>query len=489
MAYTLLALAVLLLAVVPVGTAVFILGFISGDSPCVLCWEQRIGMIVIALIGLFVLRYGARPKYVGLAVIVAAWGTFAGLRQLGLHAARDIGQGFSAELIGAHTYTWSMFIFWVCVIMMGVLLMLLKTPDPEADPAKLRALRPLDRLAFAVFLVVVAANIVQAFASTGPPPFLGQSDPIRFSFNPRHWVWSLDEWSPAPIALRGRWGAEKPDTSSLPGDPAAGPLADLPALKQERQMRLALHLKGTPTGLAHDPAGDRFVISTEHGIYIVSSGLDRILGYTVVDPGYSVDLARFGDVAFLDASTVMAIGENKSYVVVRENDRPDVSKNFRFFLESFDRFDEVSRSRFATVRSRMMYTRSLAFDPASSSMYSIAVPNSKTHRFVVSRFDRSDMTLSEEFVPVLEPASGLRLAGDKRSLDEYYVTAATFAEGSLLALSAAYDTLLVFNPGGHTISGAYAAPGLARPAGIAMKGHELYVLGEDGTVTVFESRH
>ncbi len=204
MAYTLLAIAVLILAAVPVGTAAFILGFIYHESPCVLCWEQRIGMILVALIGLFVLRYGARPKYVGTAVLVGAWGMFAGLRQLGLHAARDIGQGFAAEIMGAHTYTWSLFIFWVCVIMLAVLLMLLDRQDLTGHAAPVRSLRAIDRLAFAVFLVVVAGNIVQAFASTGPPPYLGQSDPVRFSFNPRHWAWSTDEWSLARISLRGK---------------------------------------------------------------------------------------------------------------------------------------------------------------------------------------------------------------------------------------------------------------------------------------------
>ena len=486
-AYSLLAIAVLLLVVVPVGTAVFVLGFMYGDSPCVLCWQQRTGMILVALIGLFVLRYGARPKYIGLAVIVSAWGMFAGLRQLGLHAARDIGQGFSAELLHAHTYTWSLFIFWACVLMTGVLLLMLGTPDMEAERVnRTYSLRPVDRLAFAVFLVVVSANIVQAFASTGPPPFVGQGDPIRFSFNPRHWVWSLDEWSPAPISLRGRWSAAKPDVSSLPAEPAAGPLANLPAAKQARRFRLTLPLKGRPTGLAYDAATDRFAISTEHGIYIVSSALDRILRYTIVDPGYSIDLERFGGVAFLDSSTVMALSENKSFVILRENDRADAAKNFRYFLESFDKFDEVSRSRFETVRSRLMYTRSLAYDSASSSLYSISLPNARTHRLVVSRFDRRDMTLSEEFVPMLEPTSPLGLAGDKRSLDEYYVTAATFAEGRLLALSAAYDTLLVFTPGGHTVHGAYGLSGLNRPAGIAMRGPEIYVLDEDGRVTVYD---
>ena len=105
--YTLLALAVLVLTVVPHRDAVFVLGFVYGDSPCVMCWEQRTGMAIIALIGLVILRHGPRPKYIGLAVLVAAWGLFMGLRHIGMHAARDIGQGFSIEILGAHTYTWA----------------------------------------------------------------------------------------------------------------------------------------------------------------------------------------------------------------------------------------------------------------------------------------------------------------------------------------------------------------------------------------------
>ena len=111
--YTILALAVLALAVVPIGIAVFVLGFVYGDSPCVMCWEQRIGMALIALIGLFILRYGPKPKYIGVAVLVGAWGVFMGLRHTGMHAARDVGQGFSTEILGAHTYTWAVLIYWV----------------------------------------------------------------------------------------------------------------------------------------------------------------------------------------------------------------------------------------------------------------------------------------------------------------------------------------------------------------------------------------
>ena len=64
------------------------LGFVYGDSPCVMCWEQRVGMALVALVGLFVLRYGPKPKYIGMAVLVAAWGVFMGVRHTAMHAAR-----------------------------------------------------------------------------------------------------------------------------------------------------------------------------------------------------------------------------------------------------------------------------------------------------------------------------------------------------------------------------------------------------------------
>ncbi len=485
--YTLLAIAVLAVTAIPVGAAVFVLGFIYGDSPCVMCWEQRIGMALVALIGLFVLRFGARPKYIGLAVLVGAWGMFMAMRHVGMHAARDIGQGFSAEILGAHTYTWSLFIFWVCVVTMGVLLMLLG----EAGRSEPRALRPLEKAATVVFLLVIAGNIVQAFASTGPPPYMGQGDPVRFSFKPAHWVWSLEEWSNITSfdrwSLRGRWAAEKPSLAGLVADPSRGPVAGtgttssgaaVPALDAKEQRQLALSLSGTITDLAYDKASDRFLVTTQHGVYITDGGLQHVVRHTVVDPGYSVDLGDFAGAAFLDSKTVIAVGENKSYVVLREDDNADANKNFRFFLESFDKFSEVARGRFGTVRARMMYTMSVAFDAAGQpkSLYTITVPNSKSKGMVVSRFPASDRTLSEEFAPV--PADGSPLS--QRSLNELYVTAATIDNGLMYALSAAYSTLLTIDLKSHQIVAAHGVRGLDRPTGLALKGDALYIVGESG---------
>ncbi len=58
-------------------------------------------------------------------------------------------------------------------------------------------------------------------------------------------------------------------------------------------------------------------------ITLMSGALNRVLRRVTVDPGYSVDVSRFAGVAFLDSHTVMALSENKSHVVVRENDAVD----------------------------------------------------------------------------------------------------------------------------------------------------------------------
>ena len=476
--YTVLAAAVLALAAVPIGTAVFVLGFVFGDSPCVMCWEQRIAMALVALIGLFVLRYGPRPRYVGLSILVAGYGMFMGLRHTAMHASRDIGQGFSMEILGVHTYTWALFIFWVSVLLMGALLMALRERE---SGGVIRTLRPLERLAAVVFLVVIGANLVQAFASTGPPPFMGQGDPVRFTFNPSHWVWSLEEYAPAPISLRGRWAASKPDASKVDPDPGRGPIAGLASLEVREQRALALPLRGTPTGLDYDAASDRFLLTTQEGIYITDGSLGRVLRYAVVDVGYSVDLARFAGAAFLDSRTVIAVSENKSFVVLRENDQADAAANFRYFRQSFDRFDEVRRGRFGTVRARMMYVLSAAYDPAGQSICTITVPNERSRGLVVSRFDRGDLTLSEEFVAKASPASGLQLRG-KRGLDELYIAGAAVRDGRLWALSAAYSTLVEIDLASRAVVAAYAVPGLSRPAGIAFKASELWVVTEDGKV-------
>lgn len=489
--YTVLAAAVLFLILVPLGTSVFILGFIHGDSPCILCWAQRIGMSLIALIGLFILRYGPRPRYVGLGVLVGAFGMFMAVRHSSLHLARDIGQGFAVQILGAHTYVWSFAVFFVCVLVMALMLMAVPAEDLQAGPADgatgtpPRPLQRIDRVAMITFLAVTAGTIVQAFTSTGPPPFVGQSDPVRFSFNPSTWVWSLDEFRlSAPISLRGRWDVELPDVTNVDGSPSSV-LGSLPSLTVGGRTPLPFAIKGTPTGLAYDAASDRFLLTTEHGVYLADGALQNVLRHTVVDPLFAVDLGRFSGAAFLGNGRLLAVTENKSYVVLQETDQPDARKNFRYFVESATAFDEVARSRFATMRGKMMYVMAAAVDPATQAIYTVTVPNAKTKRWVVSRFDPGDRLLSEEFVPRIDPAR-VAVTDGSNPLEAFYVTAATIADGRMYALSAAHSTLLTIDLASHAVVAAHAVPGLHQPTGMALKHGTLYIVSRDGSVASAE---
>jgi disulfide bond formation protein DsbB len=480
--YRLLAALLLFVSIAPIGVAAWWLGFVHGEAPCVLCWQQRTAMTLVALCCAFILRFGPRPRYVGLALLISAHGLYMGVRHSALHWARDVGQGFAGEFFGAHTYTWSAFVFWVFVVAIGLLLMAMRDGAATAEP---RDPGPLGRLAIVVFLVAVAGNVAQAFTSTGPPPYMGQSDPVRFSFDPKTWVWSLEEWEPAAISLRGRYAFGPPSLDGLDADPAHGPLRDLPRVAAASRVQIAAGLDGTPADLARDAGSGRFAVVTDrHQVAILDADLSRVQHAARLDPGYSVDLGHgLVGAAWLDAATVVALTESKSFATLAEVELADAAKNWRHFQAGGEYFEERSRGRFATVRARMNYVAALAFDPDRPSLLTVTVPNARHRRLVVSRFERSDMTLAEEFVLALGP--GLARAAEGRSLDEYFVTGLAVDGGRLHALSAAYSTLLEIDLATRAVVAARGLEGLSRPTGLALREEAWLVLQENGEVVRF----
>lgn len=481
---TVLAWVVIVLVAGPVGGAV-LLGVVHGDSPCILCWAQRTSMALIALVALFVLRYGPRPRYLGLVVLLGAFGQYMALRHSALHLARDIGQGFAAPILGAHTYVWSFFIHGTVLAVVGVLLLFLREVSASGG---VRAPKRVDRVAFGLFLVVVGANALQAFVSTGPPPFLGQSDPVRLSLNPRNWVWSLEEWSgPWRVSWRGSWSVPDPraTAAAADADPAHGPLANLPALAVTGWRRLGVPLEGTLSGLGGDPASGRVLAVTDRfGVYLLDSAFSRVEHRVVVDAGFSVDLSPFAGAAFLGGDTLAVVSTNKSWVLLRPDPGADGQEMWRRFRETDGTVTELGRGRFATVRARQQYVLSLAFDPAAQELITVGVPSERQRRLVVSRFSRRDRMLASEFAPRLAPP--LTLAGDERSLAEFVVTGAAIADGRLYAVSAAYSTLLVVDLQDRTVRAAYGVPGLQRPVGVAVRGTQLFIAQADGRIAVVE---
>jgi disulfide bond formation protein DsbB len=479
---TVLAWIVVVLTAGPVGGAVW-LGIFHGESPCILCWAQRTSMVLIALTALFVLRYGPRPRYLGMVVLLGAGGLYMALRHSGLHLARDVGQGFAAIFFGAHTYTWSLFIHWVVLLVLGVLLLLLREDTVQRGP---RDPGRVGRFAMVLFLVVAAGNALQAFMTTGPPPYMGQGDPVRFSWNPQRWVWMKPARVFGPVSLRGAWDIPKPDPAMLDVDtgPASGPLANLATLQVTGWEHVEPALKGRLTDLAYDPGTGRFLAVTDkHGVYVLDATLSRVEHSVVLDPYFAVNLSPPVGAAFL--GDTLAVGtRNKSYVLLRPDPAADEDFEWRHFLETSGGVTELRRSRFATVRARQMYVLSLAYDAAADELVTVSVPSQRHRRMVVSTFDRRDLMLSTEFVPRLGP--GLDYASPGRSLGEYVVTGAVVVGRTLYAISAAYSTLLTFDLDSRTVMGAYAVPELVHPVGLAVRGEDLLLAQADGRIAVVE---
>ena len=339
---------------------------------------------------------------------------------------------------------------------MGVLLMMTRRDDIEDRP---RPLGPWAGSAGIVFLVVIAGNIVQAFASTGPPPFMGQGDPVRFSLLAEALgVVARGMVAGADLALAGAVGDRQAESRRAPDRPGRG--ADCRACQTRGgdgpAEAIGFPLSGTPTDFLPRPDHEPVPRDDAARGLPADETLAKLNRHTVVDAGYAVDLGRFAGAAFVDKEMVLAVGENKSYVVLAPTDKADADANFRFFLASFDRFDEESRSRFGTVRARMMYVMSAAYDPATKSVYTVTVPNNKVKTVVVSRFG-PDRVLSEEFSPTLGADTGLALTG-KRSLGEFYVTGATIGGGRMYAISAAFNTLLTIDLATRAVVAARAIP-------------------------------
>jgi disulfide bond formation protein DsbB len=483
---TVLAWLVIVLLAVPVGGALW-LGVAHGESPCILCWAQRTSMVLMALVALFVVRYGPRPRYLGLLVLLAAWGTFMALRHSALHLARDVGQGFAGSILGAHTYVWAWVIHWLVLLAAGVLLLLFRGSLAErwtAPPGRT------GRFAMGLLVVLAGANAVQAFISTGPPPFIGQADPVRLSLNPARWVWSLEEAS-GPVSWRGSWTIPKPDPAAVEvdRDQAAGPLAGLAALPVLRWERITAPLEGTLTGFAiAQPAagaegGRALAVTDGFGVYVLDDGFSRVLRRVVLDPGFSIDLTPLAGAAFL-GDTLAVLSTNKSYVLLREDPAADQAREWRHFRQSDGGISEVRRSRLATLRARQQYVLAFAYDDVARELITVSLPSPRHARLVVSRFDRADLLLSSEFLP--RPAQGLQLAGPDRSLAEYVVTGAVVVDGLLYAISAAHSTLLVIDLETRTLTGAWVVPGLDRPVGLAARGGELMVAQADGRLAVLQ---
>lgn len=233
----------------------------------------------------------------------------------------------------------------------------------ELNGQKFRKLTTANIVAFWVFFVVIASNIVQAFVSTGPPPFWGQGDPVRFSWNPKFSVWSAEGWSDmrAPTNFLGKRDVNLPDLASKPSKDFSfsGNYEDSP-FEIEKELLvsyskiISLNLNSPISDINY--ANGKMLIATEnHGLYVSDKSFDKITSHLILDPYYSATIDKFAGIsAFGDTLRIM--GMNKTSVDIRENPKTDKIANYRYFVEGADKFDELGRDRLKTaVRKIIMF--------------------------------------------------------------------------------------------------------------------------------------
>jgi len=148
-------------------TTAFGLQIFKGETPCPLCYVQRIAMLLICTAALFNLIYGIRTYHYTLALLAALIGAAASTRQILLHICPGFPQ-FGVPFLGLSLYVWS-YLTFICSIFLAALLIGFYRREQRAP-------LPLNRfqmLAIFWFTLVIIANIGATLYQCGFGPCKG----------------------------------------------------------------------------------------------------------------------------------------------------------------------------------------------------------------------------------------------------------------------------------------------------------------------------
>lgn len=484
--YSFISFCVLALMAGPVAIANIIFGYILGDAPCTSCWSLRINMIVVSMAALFILRYGAKIKYIALIVLVSAFGIWNAFWHLGWYAQTDIGQGQGLMILGLHTQIWAGIVFWAVLIILGFIL-ILKAPKHEEEmqiinEVAYRKLNKLERSAFLVFMIVVFSNAVQAFIAVGPPPFTGQDSPVRFTFNPKYNTWeSLLPNMFADPSFKGPFGVEEVDLPNSPAkyiafnhNPANGPLNIVKNLKIINKKDINLEFNSPINGIRFNNKNNNFgVVSDKWGFYIVNKDFTKIENKLYLDNFYFPYLSELVGIDYLLDDSIKLMGANKTYIVVKFDPKnADEVKGFANFKFGADKFVALNRDMFRTIRANTHYISSFVSDDKYS--YSISTTSNLEKSLVLIKQSNADGLLLEE--SPLSLAKNIKLK-DKGEIEDYYITALALKDGFLYAASKNFNTILVINLANKQIVNTISYPQeISNLRAISFVGDELYVI-------------
>lgn len=506
--------AVLLILAVPVGVANIYLGYIIGETPCVLCGHERFGMVLIGIMGIFILRYGPKVRYIASTFLISFWFLYAALRHTANHAHRDIGMGFGDAIFGVHTYTWAIFVYWICIFAMSVMLFFIRKDndlikDIGGQRSEIKKFSPYAKIVVVISFLVVISNSFQMLVSNGIPPYAGTGDPARFTLNLNR---AMENWSKEYMyktffsgksSFLGGNDIAKPWVSSANEDGSIkfdldyknAPLTTTHSvlnIKSQKEIPFSVvgtFGKGSAGGIAYDSANNEFVlVSTDAGIYFTDENFN-VKSKAILDKPNGNDIKITTDATMLGAGQAMAVAFNKVIYGVKRvaNNEVDDKLSWRTFREVegdlMPLFDG-NRPYMLTMRARKSFTLSAAKDPSSQYLYMASVANPKNPNIIIMKFDITDKLLSEEYI--LKASPNLELKSD-RKIGEYYITSIDIANDKMLALSKNFNSLLVIDLKTKEVVDVYPLPDIGDPNGIAIKGDSIFVLSRvEGKDKVFE---
>lgn len=517
--------AVFIILVVPVGMANIYLGFVKGESPCLLCGHERLGMVIVGVLGLFMVRYGVKIKYIVAVLITGFWFLYEGLRHVGISGQGDIGQGFGEAMFGFHTYTWAVVVYWIVILAMALMMLFIRKNNAlgkellETD-VKIKNFSAYGKAVLVLSTFIVFTNVVQFFITNGPPPFGGRGSPAatRFTWDisqaskfwdPLHWhenfrpgKWSLFGFKTGPTPWIAGANEKEDKNFPLDLDSANSPILNQQALSVIDTKEIGFELKtysGKATyasGIAYDKTNDEFaIIGAGASAYFTNGDFKESTEYATIDQPNGQDIPISVDATYFAPGKVVATAYNKAiWGVMRVDEINDTNKEIQwaFFpqvegnlIPAFGKDNDTlykstrgARLSLKTTRAKNNYVLSLAKDPDSRYFYMLTVPAKKAPKVILLKFDTKDNEISEE--TILEFGKDLQLK-EGASVNKFYITGADIVNGKMLAISKNYNSLLVIDLATKTISASYSLPQIGDISDLAIKGGELYVLTrEDG---------
>ena len=453
-----------LIILLPVGIANLYFGYVLKDSPCTLCWGQREAMIFIGVMALFIVRYGMKAKYLAMILVMAGFGLWQSFAHYGIHAHRDLDQGFGLAIFGIHTYFWAEIVFWAVVLLLGVIFFFapkFSAFEDELDGERVRKLSKPALYAFIISAFIVASNVFQAFVSTGIPPYYGQGDPVRFTLNPKYIIWDdsgyKKHWD--KISFLGKRDVKAPDYAFAPASDKLGFKFDNDSNNAPLNVDEALNIASQKDIEFSKPINSldfingEFVASSKWEVFFMDENFKPKSDFEI-DSYFSATVDPIiGVIPFME-DKYMLMGSNKTLLRFAKNPNADEALQYADFIRGNDKFEGqgkgLGRGRIDTVRAKFNHIASITTDGKYA--YLATVPNNlDAKKFVISKVMLSDRTLSGEFTPKANLKEG-------KSLGDLYVTSMAYKDEMIYALSKNHNVVVVIDPKNEEIVKTIAYP-------------------------------